>query len=214
MSSLPSGFLSKKGPAFHGVTGALFDLELQRIELVKFNLFDNTGTWQTYINGRDNVGGPALKTWPEMRLPKNDPNYAEVGGDAPQQVCKGDLVRARSITGICNDVLNPLMGSSGMPMARNVEFETTFPDRGLNTLTRNRHGDRLSLLVPDPQVISRQIVYARTIEPRSVQFGIRLARQFAGCELRLPEGAVLQCACRLLDPVHDARLVFAHGRRP
>ena len=51
MSSLPSGFISTKGPAFRGVTGALLDLEYQRIELIKFNLFDNNGTYQTYVRG-------------------------------------------------------------------------------------------------------------------------------------------------------------------
>ena len=46
------------------------------------------------------------------------------------QECKGDLIRARTLTGICNDIRNPLMGSTGTPFARNVEFETTFPDLG------------------------------------------------------------------------------------
>ena len=50
------------------------------------------------------------------------------------------------------------MGSKGTPFARNVEFETSFPDQGLNELTKNRHGDRLGLLTPDPQVISRTLL--------------------------------------------------------
>jgi hypothetical protein len=62
---------------------------------------------------------------------------------------------AAPLTGICNDVKNPLMGSNGTPFARNVEFDTAFPELGLNELTQNRHGGRLSLLQPDPQVISR-----------------------------------------------------------
>jgi Animal haem peroxidase len=160
MSSLPTGYLTTKGPAFRGVTGALLDLELQRIELIKFNLFDNTGTWSTYVNGANGAGGPAIKTWPELRLPKDDPNYHAVGGDG-EQACKGDLIRGRTLTGICNDERNPLMGSNGTPFARNVEFETTFPDQGKNTLTQNRHAGRLSLLSPDPQVISR-ILFTRT----------------------------------------------------
>ncbi len=69
ISSLPVGFLSVKGPKLRGVAGALLDLEYQRIELIKFNLFDNTGTYQTYVIGRGGVAGPAVKTWPEMRLP-------------------------------------------------------------------------------------------------------------------------------------------------
>jgi hypothetical protein len=155
MSSLPTGYLSKKGPAFRGVFGSLIDLETQRVGLIKFNLFDNTGTWETYITTA-NGAGPALKTWSELRLPKDNPNYQAIGGDG-EQSCKGDLIRARTLSGICNDVRNPLMGSTGMPFARNVEFETTYPDEGKTLLTRNRHGDRLSLLIPDPQVISRKL---------------------------------------------------------
>ena len=172
-TSLPTGYLSKKGPAFRGVTGALFDLETQRVALIKFNLFDNAGTWRTYITGKDNVGGPALKTWPEMRLPKENPSYQAVGGDG-EQVCKGDLIRARTVSGICSDILNPLMGSNGMPFARNVEFETTFPDRGQTTLTKNRHGDRLSLLIPDPQVISRKLFTRAQSDPAACNSGFGL----------------------------------------
>ena len=102
---------------FRGVAGALMDLEFQRIELIKFNLFDNNGTWRSYVTGVNGTGGPAIKTWPEMRLPKDNPNYPAlmVDGDG-QQICKGDLIRARTVTGICNDILNPLMGSTGTPV--------------------------------------------------------------------------------------------------
>jgi hypothetical protein len=172
-SSLPTGYLSKKGPAFRGVSGALLDLEFQRVELIKFNLFDNNGTWHTYVNGQNGVGGPALKTWPEMRLPKENPNYQAVGGDGVQ-VCKGDLIRARTISGICNDILNPLMGSAGTPFARNVEFETTYPELGQTTLTKNRHGDRLGLLTPDPQVISRKLFTRVQSNPAACNSGFGL----------------------------------------
>jgi hypothetical protein len=155
-ASLPSGYLSKKGPAFRGVSGALLDLEYQRIELIKFNLFDNNGTYKSFVTGRDNVGGPALKVWPEMRLPKSNEKYQAVGGDG-QQICTGELIRGRTLSGICNDIRNPLMGSTGTPFARNVEFDTTFPDQGQNELTKNRHGDRIGLMKPDPQVISRKL---------------------------------------------------------
>jgi len=156
VTSLPTGFVSSKLPAHRGVAGALVDLELQRVELIKFNLFENSGTYADYVQGRNGVAGPALKVWPEMRLQPASPLYKEVGGDGAQ-VCKGDLIRWRTETGVCNDILNPAMGSSGMLFARNVEFETSFPDLGLNDLTRNRHGNRLSLMSPDPQVISRRL---------------------------------------------------------
>jgi hypothetical protein len=141
---------------FRGVNGALIDLEYQRAELIKFNLFDNSGTFEQYMTTRDGRNGRALKTWPEMRLPPSHPGYREVGGDGPQ-LCRGNLIRARTLTGICNDIRNPLMGSTGMPFARNVAFETTFPDAGLTRITHDRHGDRLSLLIPDPQVVSRKL---------------------------------------------------------
>lgn len=172
-TSSPPGLLTKNGPAFRGVAGALLDLEYQRMELIKFNLFDNHNTYSEYVAGRDGVGGPALKTWPEMRLPESHPNYREVGGDG-KQVCKGDLIRARTVTGICNDILNPLIGSTGQMFARNVEFDTTFPDLGRNELTRNRHGDRLGLLKPDPQVISRKLFTRALSNPEACREGYGL----------------------------------------
>jgi hypothetical protein len=173
MTSLPTGFLSAKLPADRGVAGALVDLELQRVELIKFNLFDNSGTYSQYVQGRDGVGGPALKVWPEMRLTAANPSYKAVGGDGAQ-VCKGDLIRWRTVTGICNDIVNPAMGSTGMLFGRNAEFETSFPDEGLNELTRNRHGDRLSLLEPDPQVISRRLFTRIQSSPDKCQAGYGL----------------------------------------
>jgi hypothetical protein len=173
MTSLPTGFISKKLPAQRGVLGALEDLELQRIGLIKFNLFDNSGTYSEFVQGHNGVGGPAIKVWPEMRLPSTDPKYKDVGGDG-DQVCKGDMIRWRTVTGICNDILNPAMGSTGMLFARNVEFETSFPDLGLNQLTRNRHGDRLSLLEPDPQVISRRLFTRIQSSPDKCQSGYGL----------------------------------------
>lgn len=170
MGSLPKGFVSTRGPAFRGVSGALLDLEFQRVELIKFNLFDNNGTYQQFLQGRGGVGGPALKTWPEMRLGRKDPNYQAVGGDG-NQVCSGALIRWRTQTGICNDILNPAMGSSGQFFARNVEFESTFPESNQNQLTRNRHGDRLALLQPDPQVISRRLLTRPQHDPDSCNDG-------------------------------------------
>ncbi|HXW14690.1 MAG TPA: peroxidase family protein, partial [Terriglobia bacterium] len=172
-SSLPVGFLSVKGPELRGVAGALLDLEYQRIELIKFNLFDNSGTYQAYVSGRAGVGGSALKTWPEMRLPKDSPYYLAVGGDG-EQVCKGDLIRFRTLTGICNDIRNPLMGSTGMPFARNMELDTTFPDLAQTTLTRNRHGGRIGLLTPDPQVISRELFTRVQSNPAACNAGFGL----------------------------------------
>ena len=74
-----------------GVDGALLDLEYQRIELIKFNLFDNA-TFEDYLRGRDGVGGRALKVWPEMRLGPEHPAYAAIGGEG-EQLCRGRLIR-------------------------------------------------------------------------------------------------------------------------
>lgn len=169
-SSLPKDFLLSKAVAQRGVAGALLDLEYQRVELIKFNLFDNSGTFEQFIKGRDGVGGQALKTWPEMRLKPANPHYKDVGGDGPQ-VCKGDLIRWRSVTGICNDVMNPAMGSSGQLFARNVEFESSFPESNPNQLTRNRHGNRIGLLQPDPQVISRRLFSRVQSDPAACRDG-------------------------------------------
>ncbi len=174
LASLPTGFISSKLPALRGVAGALLDLELQRVELIKFNLFDNSGTYADYVNGRNGVGGRALKVWPEMRLQSSSSFYKDVGGDGPQ-VCKGELIRWRNVTGICNDIVNPAMGSTGMLFARNVELESSFPELGLNELTRNRHGNRLSLLEPDPQVISRRLFTRIQSDPAKCNAGYGLS---------------------------------------
>jgi hypothetical protein len=152
------------GPNAQGINGALYELELQRIELIKFNLFDNNKTYQAYVAGRDGEAGPVLNTWPEMRLPQSHPDFKAVGGDQTQ-VCRGELIRFRNLTGMCNDIRNPRMGSTGQLFARNVEFDSTFPDLGLNELTRNRHGDRLGLLKPDPQIISRKLFTRKQLKP-------------------------------------------------
>ena len=148
----PIGRLSRNQ---RGIDGALLDLEYQRIELLKFNLFDNY-TFPEYLTGKGGTPGRSLKVWDAMRLPPDNPQYQAVGG-AGEQLCKGELIRYRTLTGICNDIRNPLMGSTNTLFARNVQFEETFPDLGQTELVRNRHGNRISLLRPDPQVISREL---------------------------------------------------------
>ncbi len=149
------------GPGSHifnrsqrGLEGALLDLEYQRMELIKFNLFDNE-TYETYSA----PGGSVYDVWPEMRLPEVHRDYdkLEVMQDGTQ-VCSGDLVRFRNVSGICNDVFNPGMGAAGKPFARNMAFEATFPDSAPSDFARNRHGDRLGSLAPDPQLISRLLM--------------------------------------------------------
>jgi heme peroxidase len=161
------------GATSRGVDGALVDLEYQRIELIKFNLFDNNQTFEQYLSGRDGLPGPSLKVWPEMRLPSDNPNYQAVGGDGAQ-LCRGELIRYRTLTGICNDIRNPSMGSTGALFSRMVEFSSTFPDLGRNELARNRHNDRLKLLQPDPQVISRRLLTRAQTRPDRCRLGLGL----------------------------------------
>ena len=66
------------GPNGRGVDGALIDLEYQRVELIKFNLYDND-TYFQYAAGRDAVPGSALKVWEEMRLTPSHPSFEAVG---------------------------------------------------------------------------------------------------------------------------------------
>lgn len=141
-----------------GEFGALLDLEYQRMELVKFNLFDNA-TWRTYVSGRDGKPGPVIDRWPEMRLSSDDPGYVHLRLEKDgHQRCAGPLIRYRTANGICNDIDNPAMGAKGQLFARNVQFEETFPDAGNTELTRARHHGRIALLTPDPQVISRKLL--------------------------------------------------------
>jgi hypothetical protein len=141
------------GKNARGTNGALIDVEYQRMELIKFNLFDNSGTYPEFVK----ASGPTIKRWPEMQLPKESPFYAAVAKRDGWQLCTGELIRHRNLTGVCNDIKNPAMGSTGMLFARNVQFESTFPNLGKNQLAINRHGNRLGLLEPDPQVISREL---------------------------------------------------------
>ncbi|MBL4828181.1 MAG: hypothetical protein JKY66_10815 [Spongiibacteraceae bacterium] len=147
-------------PNGRGIDGALMDLEYQRIELIKFNLFDNY-TYETYVKGLGGKPGSAINLWDEMRLGKEHENFVDVGGSGPQ-LCNNQLIRHRTLTGICNDIWNPKMGSTGTLFARNVQFEATFPRLAKNTLTADRHSDsennqRLGLYKPDPQLISRKL---------------------------------------------------------
>jgi hypothetical protein len=84
-----------------GIDGALFDLEYQRMELIKFNLFDNN-TFEQYLTGITSgvtVDGSTLKVWKEMRLPPEHPQFRELK-IAPDgaQLCQGQSIRFRTLT--------------------------------------------------------------------------------------------------------------------
>ena len=147
-------------PNSRGINGALLDLEYQRIELLKFNLFDNSGTYEPYFLSQSGASAKLANIWPQLRLTGEHSWFADLGGHGPQK-CSGEVIRFRTLGGICNDILNPLMGSVGQPFARNVEFESTFPELSVDEVAGNRHGDRLGLLKPDPQLISRKLFTRR-----------------------------------------------------
>lgn len=157
-------------PNGRGVDGVLMDLEYQRMELLRFNLYDNK-TFKTYIKGDGKTPGPILKTWEAMRLPSSHPQFQQVTGKNGEQLCQGDLIRNRTLTGICNDIYNPAMGATNQLFARNMRFESLFPEMGANELARNRHGDRLGLLKPDPQVISRKLFTRNQSKPEACNLG-------------------------------------------
>ena len=154
-------------PNGRGIDGALLDLEYQRIELIKFNLFDQS-TYEQFIT---NPERSAYMVWDEMKLPPHHQQYEAVGGKG-KQLCQGSLITHRTLSGICNDLTNPLMGSTGMPFARNVQFDATFPRLALNDLVKNRHGDRLGLLKPDPQLISRKLFTREQTQDNNCNTGL------------------------------------------
>lgn len=159
-------------PNGRGVDGSLIDLEYQRMELIKFNLFDNY-TYETFITGLGGDPGSSLRQWSEMRLDPSHPDYDNVGGSGTQ-LCAGDLIRYRTLTGICNDIWNPKMGSTGTLFARNAQFEATFPILQKNTLAIARHSDaengvRIGLLKPDPQEISRKLFTRTQTSPEATE---------------------------------------------
>ncbi|MEA3303484.1 MAG: hypothetical protein U9Q75_09450, partial [Pseudomonadota bacterium] len=84
-------------PNGRGIDGALLDLEYQRIELIKFNLFDQL-TYEAYVKGVDGRPGATLKQWHAMRLPPDHSHYRDVGGEG-KQLCNGDLITHRTLTG-------------------------------------------------------------------------------------------------------------------
>jgi Animal haem peroxidase len=190
-------------PNHRGVAGALLDLEYQRIELLKFNLFDNSGTFEEYQTRRSDHHSPE-RVWHQFRLPRSHPDYIKVGGDSTQQ-CAGELVRFRTVDGSCNDVLNPLMGATGEPFARNVEFAETFPELGANPLVGHRHGRRIGLLTPDPQVISRKLFTRLQSVPEQCNSGrgSRANSAAAHCDYRKADHLNVLAAFWIQFMTHD-----------
>jgi hypothetical protein len=200
-------------PNSRGLNGALLDLEYQRIELLKFNLFDNSGTYEEYFRNQSAAPGKLPTVWQQLRLPGGHSLFAAVGGAGPQK-CWGEMVRFRALTGICNDVLNPLMGSARQPFSRNVEFESTFPELGFDQVAKNRHGDRLGLLKPDPQLISRKLLTRRQSSPSNCNDGAGPATNWseANCDYHKADHLNVLAAFWIQFMTHDWFSHLEEGR--
>ena len=163
-----------------GIDGALLDLEYQRIELIKFNLFDNY-TFEDYVNGtapgREALAGDAPA--------RGTSEFQAVGGDG-EQTCRGELIRYRTLDGICNDIMQPADGLDADACSRATSSSRqTFPDLGTTSCT---HATAMATgsgcCKPDPQVISRELLHAPAGEPGALQSGQGLpdARANADCD--------------------------------
>ena len=101
-----------------GIDGALMDLEYQRMELIKFNLFDNL-TYETYVTAAATTARPM--DGPVREGLEGDAACAAIirtsrtcrSAGTASSVCKGPATRFRTVNGICNDINNPAMGSTG-----------------------------------------------------------------------------------------------------
>ncbi|WP_197742104.1 peroxidase family protein [Nitrospira sp. KM1] len=189
-------------PDRRGIRGALLDLEYQRMEMIRFNLFDNGGSYEQYIRGPagDGTDGTAIKQWLHLQ-----------GHDS--QSCTGQAIRFRRLDGMCNDIDNPLMGSTGQPFARNVQFETTFPDEARDELSRNRHGGRIGLLKPDPQLISHRL-FTRLQSPLNTCEGLPGSAPEATCDYQMANSFNVLAAFWIQFMTHDwfSHLKDGHNR--
>ena len=196
-------------PTSRGVHGALMDLEYERMELIKFNLFDNCGTYRVRGGARRRGRAVAQGVASDAPASRTTPTTRRWAATA-SSCAGGELIRWRTATGICNDMRNPRWARPDMPFARNVQFAATFPRaRGAPSWRETATAAGIDLLQPDPQVISRKLFTRAQSDPERVQRRPRPARRLARRPLRLHAGTVLQRARGVLDPVHDARLVLA-----
>ena len=158
-----------------GIDGALIDLEYQRMELIRFNLFDNK-TFEQYA-----TGGGSGRRWLDAEDLEGD---APAGGSSgisancrstptARRLCKGELIRHRTLTGICNDIRNPAMGSTGQLFARNVEFESTFPDLEHDPSSRRTAMAAGSRCSARPAGDQPKAVHPRSVELAQLQPGPR-----------------------------------------
>ena len=118
-SRAPGSGTGHLDPNGRGIDGALLDVEYQRIELIKFNLFDSSGTYPDYVRGRDGVAGRALKVWPEMRLPRGHALYEAVSEYVRQEFNRAEALQNDKRAGTLGFALTTLqrrLAFHGLPM--------------------------------------------------------------------------------------------------
>ena len=194
-----------------GLDGALLDLEYQRMELIKFNLFDNL-TYETYVKGgRDKgkaVDGPVVQNLEGNAACAESSKHRERGDEerraAVQRPCYPLPHRERHLQRHQQSG-DGLDGHAVCPQrAVRIDLSGPWPQRARAQPPRRAH----LAAQAGPAGDQPQAVHARPEGRRGLQQGPRHRSQQ---HLRLPEGSVLQRDCGVLDPVHDARLVHPHG---
>ena len=156
------------------------------MELIKFNLFDNNGTYRALrATAATASTARSLKVWKEMRLPPDrSATIATRRRRRRASAAQGELIRFRTAhrhlqrhpqsgDGIDRHSCSPATCDSNRP----------FRILALNELARNRHGGRhLRCCKPDPQVISRKLFTRDQIAARrTATTGSRHVRPDADC---------------------------------
>ncbi|MEZ4744061.1 MAG: peroxidase family protein [Bdellovibrionota bacterium] len=135
------GFANIVSGATSGHYGSLLDLEVQRVELLKFNMYDTNGEYDDYRSG--NV---TKKIFPSLQ-----------GLDCGEENDYGNKKWwFRTTDGRCNDMQNPKMGMANLAFPRNADFMATFPDieRGNGPTIKNGIKVHYALNDPDPKKVS------------------------------------------------------------
>ncbi len=189
-----------------GIDGALMDLEYQRMELIKFNLFDNA-TYQQYVTGRPDRRRDGRRPAPEGLAAD-----AAAAGSSEFPRHASSSQRRPAVQRIAGALPHADRHLQRHPQSGDgIDRATVRPQRAVRSdLSRSRARSAGAQPARRPARSAQagsagdqpQAVHARPTRNAHLQQRPRHAgnRQ----RLRLQEGAVLQCACRLLDPVHDA----------
>ena len=193
-----------------GLRGALADLEYQRIELIRFNLFDNSGTYRQFVEGRDGVGG--LEGLGRDAASADDPEYDAVGG-AGNQLCTGELIRFRNARpeSATTSAIRAWARRTAVRPQRAVRSDV--PDARPQR-ARQESSWRSDRACCNPIRRSSAASCSRAtsqIRPSATTDRPAGRRATRNCDYK--KAPFFNVLARVLDPVHDARLVLASRRR-